>query len=82
MILLSTSSASAPVFAAQELEETVSEVAETIVVTPPSSSLSSSSQSSSEPFGNKTFMEGIKDKDYGKSEVLYSDFTRTQSGLQ
>ena len=81
MILLYTSSASAPVFAAQELEETVSEVAETIVVTPPSS-LSSSSQSSSEPFGNKTFMEGIKDKDYGKSEVLYSDFTRTQSGLQ
>ena len=83
MILLSTSSASAPVFAAQELEETVSEVAETIVVTPPSSDLSSSSSSkSSEPFGNKTFMEGIKDKDYGKSEVLYSDFTRTASGLQ
>jgi hypothetical protein len=27
-------------------------------------------------------MEGIKDKDYGKSEVLYSDFTRTASGLQ
>jgi len=49
-------------------------------VTPPSSS--SSSSSSSEPFGNKTFMEGIKDKDYGKSEVLYSDFTRTASGLQ
>jgi FKBP-type peptidyl-prolyl cis-trans isomerase len=61
---------------ALEAEEQVSEVAETIVVTPPSSS------SSSEPFGNKTFMEGIKDKDYGKSEVLYSDFTRTASGLQ
>ena len=66
---------------ALEAEEQVSEVAETIVVTPPSSS-SSSSSSSSEPFGNKTFMEGIKDKDYGKSEVLYSDFTRTASGLQ
>ena len=65
---------------ALEAEEQVSEVAETIVVTPPSSS--SSSPSSSEPFGNKTFMEGIKDKDYGKSEVLYSDFTRTASGLQ
>jgi len=64
---------------ALEAEEQVSEVAETIVVTPPSSS---SSSSSSEPFGNKTFMEGIKDKDYGKSEVLYSDFTRTASGLQ
>jgi len=61
---------------ALEAEEQASEVAETIVVTPPSSS------SSSEPFGNKTFMEGIKDKDYGKSEVLYSDFTRTASGLQ
>ena len=83
MILLSSSSSAAPLFAAQELEETVSEVAETIVVTPPSSDLSSSSSSkSSEPFGNKTFMEGIKDKDYGKSEVLYSDFTRTASGLQ
>jgi FKBP-type peptidyl-prolyl cis-trans isomerase len=65
---------------ALEAEEQASEVAETIVVTPPSSS--SSSSSSSEPFGNKTFMEGIKDKDYGKSEVLYSDFTRTASGLQ
>jgi FKBP-type peptidyl-prolyl cis-trans isomerase len=62
---------------ALEAEEQASEVAETIVVTPPSSS-----SSSSEPFGNKTFMEGIKDKDYGKSEVLYSDFTRTASGLQ
>ena len=65
-------------FALENGVDAISESAETIAESPSQSSGSRSN----EPFGNKTFMEGIKDKDYGKSEVIYPDFTRTASGLQ
>ena len=65
-------------FALENRVDAISESAETIAENPSQSNGSRSN----EPFGNKTFMEGIKDKDYGKSEVIYPDFTRTASGLQ
>jgi len=39
-------------------------------------------ESKDELYGKQTYMEGIKGKDYGKSEVLYSDFVKTRSGIQ